>query len=125
RTDTTILTNHRSYGRFFIGGNMEQTLTIRDVAKCLNLSETTVRKNKLKWGFFQMEGSRMWRVFKSDLDRNRKKAENLSDLYAKVGDTQEKQKCRSAKIKMACGKSILPHQAASEFDAVVKQLTKN
>ena len=28
------------------------------------------------------------------------------------------------KIKMACGKSILPHQAASEFDAVVKQLTK-
>ena len=41
---------------------MEQTLTIRDVAKCLNLSETTVRKNKLKWGFFQMEGSRMWRV---------------------------------------------------------------
>ncbi|HHF5142753.1 TPA: helix-turn-helix domain-containing protein [Haemophilus influenzae] len=106
---------------------MEQTLTIRDVAKCLNLSETTVRKNKLKWGFFQMEGSRMWRVFKSDLDRNRnrKKAENLSDLYAKVGDTQEKQKCRSAKIKMACGKSILPHQAASEFDAVVKQLTKN
>ena len=25
---------------------------------------------------------------------------------------------------MACGKSILPHQAASEFDAVVKQPTK-
>ncbi|HHF7332051.1 TPA: helix-turn-helix domain-containing protein, partial [Haemophilus influenzae] len=122
---TKINHYNRSYGRFFIGGNMEQTLTIRDVAKCLNLSETTVRKNKLKWGFFQMEGSRMWRVFKSDLDRNRKKAENLSDLYAKVGDTQEKQKCRSAKIKMACGKSILPHQAASEFDAVVKQLTKN
>ncbi|WP_258172190.1 hypothetical protein [Haemophilus influenzae] len=64
-------------------------------------------------------------VFKSDLDSNRKKAENLSDLYAKVGDTQEKQKCRSAKIKMACGKSILPHQVASELDAVVKQLIKN
>ena len=104
---------------------MEQLLTIRDVARYLNLSETTVRKNRYKWGFFRIKGTRVWRIYREDLDRNRKKAENLADLYAKVGETQEKQKCRSAKTKTACGKSILLRQAASEFDAAVKQLTKD
>lgn len=104
---------------------MEETLTIRDVARCLNVSENTVRKNKKKWGFFQMEGSRLWRVFESDLDRNRKKEEDTSRLCAQVGDKLEKRKCRSEKTKMACGKLTSPHRMASDFDAAVKRLTRN
>ncbi|HHF1624311.1 TPA: hypothetical protein ACPI87_001234 [Haemophilus influenzae] len=59
---------------------MEPTLTICDVAKYLNLSETTVRKNKLKWGFFQMEGARMWQFLNPILIAIAKK-QKISAIY--------------------------------------------
>lgn len=52
----------------------------------LNLTENNRAENNS--GIFS--NGRVYE-FWTDLDRNRKKAENLSDLYAKVGDTQEKQ----------------------------------
>ncbi|OOF50703.1 helix-turn-helix domain-containing protein [Rodentibacter trehalosifermentans] len=103
---------------------MEQTLTIKEVAKELNIGETTIRKNLLNWGFFRMAGSKIWRVYPSDLEKNRREENNMRRLCVKVGDS-EKRKCRSEKINSAYGRSISPRQAASEFDAVVKRLKKN
>ncbi|WP_077500273.1 DNA-binding protein [Rodentibacter rarus] len=103
---------------------MEQTLTIQEVAKELNISESSVRKHRLEWGFFRMEGSRIWRVYPSDLVKNRRKENNIRRLCVQVGDS-EKKKCRSEKTNSAYGKSILPRRAASEFDAVVKRLKRN
>ncbi|QIA76702.1 helix-turn-helix domain-containing protein [Rodentibacter caecimuris] len=103
---------------------MEQTLTIQQVAKELNISETSIRKNLINWGFFRMEGSRVWRVYPSDLVKNRRKENNMRRLCVQVGDS-EKRKCRSEKTNSAYGKSILPRRVASEFDAVVKRLKRN
>ena len=64
-----------------------RTLTIQEVADLLNLSYSTVFAHRLKWGFFQMEGSRAWRVFREDLDRCRKRKNNVIRL---VGLTEYK-----------------------------------
>ncbi|THA05472.1 helix-turn-helix domain-containing protein [Rodentibacter pneumotropicus] len=103
---------------------MEETLTIKQVAKYLNLKERTVRNHIYDWGFFKMAGSRVWRVYPSDLVKNRRKENNMRRLCVQVGDS-EKRKCRSEKTNSAYGKSILPRRAASEFDAVVKRLKRN
>lgn len=57
----------------------ERTLTIKEVADLLNLSYSTVFAHRFKWGFFQMEGSKAWRVFREDLDRCRKRKIMSSD----------------------------------------------
>lgn len=51
---------------------MEQTLTIKQTAKLLNLSYSTVFNHRHKWGFFQMEGSNIWLVEKSVLEQRKK-----------------------------------------------------
>ncbi len=102
---------------------MEEALTIKQAAKRLNLSYSTVYQQRLNWGFFRMNGSSVWRIYPSELDRNRQEMQNTSRLGVLVGDKEKK--CRSEKTKMASGKLISPHRTASEFDAVVKRLTKN
>lgn len=105
---------------------MNEALSIKEAAEYLNLSYQTVFHHRYQWGFFKMKGSRLWRVHKTTLDQNRETLNNVSRLCVQVGDkTMEKQKCRSEKIKAASGKLTLPHRTASEFDAVVKRLTKN
>lgn len=100
---------------------MEQTLTVKQAAKLLNLSYSTVFARKIEWGFFQMESSRIWLVEKSVLEQCKKKKNNLCrDMQ--VGDFTEKRKCRSENRKMAYGKSILPRRAEKELDALLKQL---
>ena len=101
---------------------MEQTLTIKQTAKLLNLSYSAVFNHRHKWGFFQMEGSNIWLVEKSVLEQRRKKQNNLY-CDVQVGDySVENRKCRSEKINTAYGKSILPHRAEKELDALLKQL---
>ena len=101
-----------------------EALTIKQAAELLNLSYYTVYAHKQDWGFFQMEDSRVWRVYKSDLDQKRKKQNNTIRPCDRVGD-KEKTKCRSEKIKTVSGKLTLPHRVASEFDAGGKRLTRN
>ena len=47
----------------------ERTLTIKEVANLLNLSYSTVFAHRFKWGFFQMEGSKAWRVFREEKEK--------------------------------------------------------
>ncbi|TNH06507.1 helix-turn-helix domain-containing protein [Testudinibacter sp. TR-2022] len=103
---------------------MEEALTIKQAAKLLNLSYNTVYARKRDWGFFQMAGVRGWRVYKSDLDRQRQKENNSSRLCVQVGE-QEKRKCRSEKTKTVSGKLISRHRQGSAFDALVKRLKKS
>ncbi|MCR1838501.1 DNA-binding protein [Rodentibacter caecimuris] len=101
---------------------MEQTLTVKQAAKLLNLSYSTVFARKKEWGFFQMKSSKIWLVEKSVLEQSKKKKNNLCrDIQ--VGDS-EKRKCRSENQKTGYGKSILPHRAEKELDALLKQLKK-
>ncbi|OOF59328.1 hypothetical protein [Rodentibacter myodis] len=64
---------------------MEQTLTIAEVAKLLKMSYGYVFSKRKLWGFFQMEGSRVWRVFESDLAKYRKKSQNVSRQDTQYG----------------------------------------
>ncbi|WP_439239100.1 MULTISPECIES: helix-turn-helix domain-containing protein [Lonepinella] len=104
----------------------EKALSIQEVADLLNVSYITVYAHRLKWGFFQMEGSRMWRVFRSDLENNRKKQNNSSRLCVQIGDSpMENKLCRSEKTNTVFGKLTLPHHSANDFDVLVKRLTKS
>lgn len=97
----------------------DRTLTIKEVADLLNLSYSTVFAHRLKWGFFQMEGSRAWRVFREDLDRCRKRKNNVIRL---VGLTDKKDggkdRCQSTKEAILIG-STLQHRVANELDAAL------
>ncbi|BFU60731.1 MULTISPECIES: helix-turn-helix domain-containing protein [Rodentibacter] len=94
----------------------DRTLTIREVADLLNLSYNTVFAHRLKWGFFQMEGSRVWRVFREDLDHCRKRKNNVIRLVG-LTDTKNggKDRCQSSREAMYIG-STLQHQVANELD---------
>ncbi|MCQ9124322.1 DNA-binding protein [Rodentibacter mrazii] len=99
---------------------MEETLTIKQVAKYLNLKERTVRNHIYDWGFFKMAGSRVWRIHKSDLDLLKKRSDNADRLALSV---EEVQLCRSTKeTKTARGGLILQPQAVKELDAQLARL---
>ncbi|MCR1837601.1 helix-turn-helix domain-containing protein [Pasteurella caecimuris] len=99
---------------------MEETLTIKQVAKYLNLKERTVRNHIYDWGFFKMTGSRVWRIHKSDLDLLKKRSDNADRLALSV---EEVQLCRSTKeTKMARGGLISQPQAVKELDAQLARL---
>ena len=68
-----MINSSRPKGRFFIGANMPETLTIKDVAKLLKLSYSTVYNNRSNWGFFKVAGVRGWRIYKTDLDKIKQK----------------------------------------------------
>ena len=53
-----------------------EILTIKEAAKLLNLSYNTVYARRLEWGFFRVPGVRGWRIYRADLDRQVKKANN-------------------------------------------------
>lgn len=94
----------------------ERTLTIKEVAHLLNLSYSTVFAHRFKWGFFQMEGSKAWRVFREDLDRCRKRKNNVIRLVG-LTDIKNggKNKCQSTREEVHIG-SILQHRVANELD---------
>ncbi|KAA6209288.1 DNA-binding protein [Avibacterium paragallinarum] len=102
---------------------MEETLTISEVASKLKMSYGAVYAHRFHWGFFQMEGSRVWRVSKTTLDQKRQKTHNVCRLDDQVGDKEKL--CRSEKMNSVYGRSILPHRAARELDALLKQLKNN
>lgn len=82
----------------------ERTLTIKEVADLLNLSYSTVFAHRFKWGFFQMEGSKAWRVFREDLDRCRKRKNNVIRLVG-LTDIKNggKNKCQSTREEVHIG----------------------
>ncbi|WP_075290674.1 helix-turn-helix domain-containing protein [Histophilus somni] len=99
---------------------MEETLTIKQVAKHLNLSQSAVRNHLYDWGFFRMKGSNRWLIHKSDLDLLKKRANNSDRLALSV---EEVTLCRSTEEqKMAHGGLISQPQAVRELDALLAQL---
>ena len=100
---------------------MGETLTIKEVAKLLKLSYSTVYNNRSNWGFFEMEGVRGWRIYKTDLDKIQQKKNNVRRSGVRIGD-KEKQ-CRSAKTNMAFGKSTLQRRQGNALDRLVARLT--
>ncbi|WP_077064997.1 hypothetical protein [Mannheimia massilioguelmaensis] len=102
----------------------DQALSLQQVAKLLNMSYGAVYNNRYRWGAFQMEGSRVWRIYKSDLEKNRKKQNNVCRLEMQVGDKEYK-KCRSIKNRMVSGGLISEHLAVKELDTLLKRLKKN
>ncbi|MCI5763149.1 helix-turn-helix domain-containing protein [Actinobacillus porcinus] len=97
-----------------------KTLTIQEVADLLNLSYRTVYSHRFRWGFFQMEGSRVWRVFENDLEKCRKKKNNVIRLVRSANNKKEGgvEICRSIKEEISIG-STLPPRVASELDRLL------
>ncbi|MDA3977680.1 DNA-binding protein [Gallibacterium sp. AGMB14963] len=102
---------------------MEQALSLKKAAKLLDMSYDAVYNHRHKWGFFKMPGSRLWRIYYSDLEKIREKQNNVCRLEMQVGD-KEKQ-CRSTKKKMVYGGLISGHRADKELDALLKRLKGN
>lgn len=100
---------------------MSETLTIKDVAKLLKLSYSTVYNNRSNWGFFKVDGVRGWRIYKTDLDKIRQKQNNVVRSGVRIGDKERI--CRSAKTNMVFGKSTLPRRQGNELDRLVARLT--
>ncbi|WP_373766345.1 helix-turn-helix domain-containing protein [Glaesserella sp.] len=104
---------------------MEKTLSIKQVAKYLNLAQNTIRSHAIEWGFFKMPGSRVWRINKNDLDRIKKRFNNSLRVDL-VGCTNKDTLCQSTKDKTApYGGLISQHQVGRELDALLKPVSKN
>ncbi|GAB1661259.1 DNA-binding protein [Mannheimia haemolytica] len=95
-----------------------ETLSIKQVANILNVSYWTVFNNRHRWGFYQMDGSRLWRVDKSNLDLLKKRSNNDRGLALSVG---EEKLCRSEKEVTSITLTSTP-LVEKELDALLKQL---
>ncbi|MGF7433089.1 helix-turn-helix domain-containing protein [Pasteurella bettyae] len=102
----------------------DQALSLQQVAKLLNMSYGAVYNNRYRWGAFQMAGSRVWRIYKSDLEKNRKKQNNVCRLEMQVGDKEDK-RCRSTKNQMVSGGLISGRRVDKELDTLLKRLKGN
>ncbi|TFJ89143.1 DNA-binding protein [Lonepinella koalarum] len=103
---------------------MEQAISLQTVSKMLNMSYSAVYNNRLRWGAFQMEGSRLWRIFPSVLEKHCKKQNNVCRLEIQVGD-KEHLTCRSTKNQTVSGGLISERQAVKELDTLLKRLKKS
>ena len=98
----------------------EVALTLQQVADRLQLSYSTVFAMRKQIGF-RMPGSRVWRVWPSQLASMSERRNNLTRLSLRVGMEDQ---CQSAKIKsQASGISISARQTARELDALLKPAT--
>lgn len=99
---------------------MEKALTLQQAADQLGLSYSTVFA-KREHIAFRLPGSRVWRVWPSQLASLTEKGSNVTRLSLRV-DTEKP--CQSAKIKKpASGTSISARQAAKELDALLERPT--
>ncbi|MCO4167115.1 MULTISPECIES: helix-turn-helix domain-containing protein [Actinobacillus] len=99
---------------------MEQTLSLQDVAVLLNLSYRTVYNNRFRWGAFKMQGSRVWRIYRSDLEKHKQHVDN--DLQVISVGRKKDNLCRSTNEKTAqSGGLMLLRQAEAELDALLKR----
>ncbi|OOH92159.1 DNA-binding protein [Pasteurellaceae bacterium 15-036681] len=95
-----------------------ETLSIKQVASILNVSYGTVFNHRHQWGFYKMEGSRLWRIDKTDLDLLKKRSNNDRGLVLSVG---EEKLCRSEKEETSITLTSIP-LAVKELDALLKRL---
>lgn len=95
-----------------------EALSIKQVANILNLSYRTVFNHRHKWGFYKMEGSRLWRMDKTDLDLLKKRSNNSRGLALSVG---EEKLCRSEKEETSITLTSTP-LVVRELDELLKQL---
>lgn len=97
-----------------------ETLTIRQVADHLNLSQSAVRNHLYDWGFFKMKGSNRWLIHKSDLDLLKERANNTDRSALSV---EEVKLCRSTKEKKAVrGGLISQPRVVRELDDLLARL---
>jgi hypothetical protein len=98
----------------------ETAITLQEAADRLHLSYSTVFAHREKIGF-RLPGSRVWRVWPSELAALTEKRSNLTRLHLRVGGETE---CQSAKIPTpASGGLTSARQAAKELDALLAQRT--
>ncbi|WP_147285444.1 helix-turn-helix domain-containing protein [Phocoenobacter uteri] len=100
---------------------MEEALSIQEVADKLKMHYQTVYEKRHKWGFFQMEGSRVWRVYPSVLEQKRKKQASIGRLVS-ITDLMGEQQCHSTNENQVSGGLVSQRHQAKELDALLKQL---
>ena len=76
---------------------MSETLTIKQAAKYLNMSEGAVRNHVTDWGFFKLPGSNAWRVEVAHLDKIKIYGNNLDRLALSVDEVKLCQSSNAAK----------------------------
>ena len=101
-------------------GVEEEALTLRQAAKRLNVSYSTIFNYRKELGF-QLRARGAWRIWPSRLAAFTEKGNNVTQLSLRVvGETP----CPSAKMKpQVSGKSISASQASRELDALLAQRT--
>lgn len=99
----------------------ERALTLQEAAERLHLSYSTVFAKREIIGF-RLPGSRVWRVWPSQLAALTEKRSNVTRLSLQVG---KEDSCQSEKMKKpASGTSIAARQAVKELDALLARRTK-
>ncbi|MGX2974914.1 helix-turn-helix domain-containing protein [Ursidibacter arcticus] len=99
---------------------MEETLTIKQVADYLQMDYQTVFKHRFRWGFFRMEGSNVWRITKSGLEKAQKRSNNADRLALSV---EEVKLCRSTKEKkVTTGGLISQPRVVKELDTLLARM---
>ena len=98
---------------------MGEILTIKQASKYLNMSESAVRNHLIGWGFFQMPGSRVWRVHRSYLDKIKKQGNNPRESTLFVSNKRGNL-CHSTNGR-AVTTLILQRKLAAELDARLKR----
>ncbi len=99
----------------------ETALTLQEAADRLHLSYSTVFAARHKIGF-RLPGSRVWRVWPSQLAALTEKRSNLTRLNLRVGEENE---CQSVETKgPASGKSTSGYRASRELDVLLARRTK-
>lgn len=96
----------------------ETALTLQQVADRLQLSYSTVFSMRHRIAF-RMPGSRVWRVWPTELAALTEKRNNPTRLSLRVGGENA---CQSADVKLVgSGISTSARQAAKELDDLLKQ----
>src|SRR5690606_8367391 len=113
---------HPALSRVFVGGSMEpeRALSLKEAAQRLGVSYQTIFARRHKIGF-RLPGSRIWRVWPSQLAEITRPNYNGTRIAA-VGDDR-RTLCQSDNVK-ASGTSISMRRAEKELDTLLERLTK-
>jgi len=99
----------------------EVAISLREAARRLGLSYQTIFERREQIGF-RLPGSRVWRVWPSQLANLTQRRYNVTRLALR-SDTTGASECRYDSVKVSGG-SIYARQAASELDDLLAQVTE-
>ncbi len=99
----------------------ETAISLKEAARILGLSYQTVFERRAQIGF-RLPGSRVWRVWPSQLANLTRRQYNVTRLALRSDNTGASE-CRSDSV-MVSGGSIYARQAANELDDLLARVTK-